>query len=403
MKTQETLRNKIMQGFFTRAETQSKSRPDGKTYSCPSCGLLRPGVNPGDSVTGNPNPKILLLNSTPASNGNTWEYSKEKLLTKILGHFDIELNECLSATIVACPTKELKEYQIDCCRKRIVKLIESAKPNVIITFGMEALYSLIGKRWQKDLGDINKWRGYQIPDEDFDCYICPTYSLDSISENDIVKMYFMRDIGSAVELSNKPKPTKSKFSIDIISDLSVLENITSRICAFDYETTGIKPHAEGHKIICASIADTPDHAYAFMMPEKRKELRPFLNFLANKKIRKMAHNMKYEETWSAYRLRQPVQGWYWDSMLAAHILDNREGICGLKFQTYINFGVVDYDSDVAPFLKSAEKKDGNAFNKLIEPDVVAKIKDKLLTYCAMDSIYQYRLAQLQIKKFTDNE
>ena len=30
-----------MAGFFTKKETESKTRPDGKTYSCYSCGLYK--------------------------------------------------------------------------------------------------------------------------------------------------------------------------------------------------------------------------------------------------------------------------------------------------------------------------------------------------------------------------
>ena len=75
--------------------------------------------------------------------------------------------------------------------------------------------------------------------------------------------------------------------------------------------------------------------------------------------------MKFEETWSQVRLRQPVAGWLWDSMEAAHLLDNRKNITGLKFQVYVNFGVVGYDDDVKPFITS-NSKDSNAFNRLPE-------------------------------------
>jgi hypothetical protein len=76
-------------------------------------------------------------------------------------------------------------------------------------------------------------------------------------------------------------------------------------------------------------------------------------------------------------------------MQAAHILDNRPGILGLKFQTYVNFGVVDYDSHIAPYLTS-NSKNGNAFNRVDDIPI-----DDLLEYCAMDSLFEYRLAEIQ--------
>jgi len=165
--------------------------------------------------------------------------------------------------------------------------------------------------------------------------------------------------------------------------------------AIDYETTGLKPHAPGHRVVCASVADTPNHCYAFMMPAKKRERQPFIDILANPGVEKMAHNMKFEEAWSVTRLRQPVENWAWDSMVAAHILDNRPGITGLKFQTYVNFGVVDYDSEINPYLK-AISKGGNEMNRIFELVERFGGKEQLLRYCGMDTIYQYRLALKQM-------
>lgn len=134
-----------------------------------------------------------------------------------------------------------------------------------------------------------------------------------------------------------------------------------------------------------------------MMPKSRKDRQPFIDMLANPDIGKMAHNMKFEETWSAVRLRQPVKNWVWDSMQAAHILDNRPGVTGLKFLTYVHFGVVDYSSEVTPYLKSASK-DGNAINRIYELLKKPGGQEKLLTYCGWDSIWQYRLSMLQMNE-----
>jgi len=115
----------------------------------------------------------------------------------------------------------------------------------------------------------------------------------------------------------------------------------------------------------------------------------------------MSHNMKFEETWSVVRLRQPVQNWGWDSMQAAHVLDNRTGVTGLKFQTYVNFGVVDYASEVAPYLR-AKDNNGNAINRIMELVEMPGGKEKLLEYCGLDAIYEHRLALIQQKVMNYN-
>jgi hypothetical protein len=107
----------------------------------------------------------------------------------------------------------------------------------------------------------------------------------------------------------------------------------------------------------------------------------------------MAHNIKYEDTWCKHRLRTEVKNWEFDSMLAAHILDNREGITSLKFQTYVNFGTIDYASKVYPYLMGTDYKNANSHNRIFEAD-----QEDLLFYCGCDSIYEYRLAMRQIRQ-----
>jgi hypothetical protein len=91
-----------------------------------------------------------------------------------------------------------------------------------------------------------------------------------------------------------------------------------------------------------------------------------------------------------------MQNWYWDPMLATHILDNRSDITALKFQAFVQFGVADYDSAVHPFLEAVEKKNGNAVNRIDELIKTVDGQRKLLIYNGLDSIYEYMLAMKQM-------
>ena len=133
-----------------------------------------------------------------------------------------------------------------------------------------------------------------------------------------------------------------------------------------------------------------------MIPEDKKKLQPFIEYLKDRKRKKIAQNMKFEETWSSVILKTPVQGWKLDTMLMTHILDNRKGITSVKFQTYVQFGVVDYASEVSPFLKSIDPESANSMNRIEELISTKDGKKKLLVYCGYDSIYEYRLAMLQM-------
>ena len=146
-----------------------------------------------------------------------------------------------------------------------------------------------------------------------------------------------------------------------------------------------------------SIATSENESIVFKMPGKDSvNLQRIKEILADKNISKIAHNMQFEDTWTKVILGVDVQGWEWDSMLAAHVLDNRSGYTGLKFQALINFGLYDYSSEIESYLKGVEEKDANSMNRV--DDFINKVpngEQKLLTYCGVDSLVEYRLAQYQ--------
>jgi len=296
-------------------------------------------------------------------------------------------------------------YQIESCRRTTLQYIKQYKPKVIVLLGNSAVYSLIGHRWKKELGGIMKWRGWTIPDQDFQAWICPTFhpSFVERSETPDVSTIWVQDLQRALKLVEVPFTLNIEPVVETIEDLSVLTNpnlgtggiMAMPQVAIDYETTGLKPHAKGHRVICVSVADSENHAYVFMLPPTKLARQPFIDLLANPKIYKIAQNMKFEEAWSTVRLRQPVQGWAWDTMLATHVLDNRPGICGLKFQVYVQFGIVDYSSEIEPYLKSVGENSGNALNRIEELIKTAGGRQKLLKYCGLDAVYEYRLAMKQ--------
>jgi hypothetical protein len=143
------------------------------------------------------------------------------------------------------------------------------------------------------------------------------------------------------------------------------------------------------------VCFSEEEAFCFPLPpEDSRSMKLWKRILGDLAIPKQAYNMKFEHVWSEVLLGVHVQGWDWDGMLAAHILDNRPGICSLKFQTYLHFGVAGYDEDVEPWLKSADK-DGNAMNRILELWNTPDGRRKLMTYCGMDSLFTYRLGLVQ--------
>lgn len=399
-----------MEGFYNKKDTKSKSRPDGKVHSCASCGLYKGCISPKMREHGEGKKDILIIGEAPGDTedkkGMQWQGKTGRLLRQTLNEMEVDLFEdCVSINAVNCQPIQNRtptRYEIDCCRSVIVsKVMEEYQPKVIILLGNSALASFLGDRWATDLGGITKWRGFKIPDQDYKCWVIPTFHPSYVQREDSKEttLIWEQDLRLAISAASEQFQRTPAPNIEYLEDLSELERYRPYISelAFDFETTGLKPQGKGHRVICAAVTVQEDKTLAFMMPKSRKGRQPFLDLLQEASVMKLAHNMKFEDHWTKIRLRVDVDGWGWDSMLAAHMLDNRKYVTGLKFQTYVNFGIVDYASEVTPWLKGIEKG-GNAFNKIDELLERDGGPEMLMEYCALDTFYQFMLAKKQMRE-----
>ncbi len=386
-------------GFFSDIETQSTTRPNGRLVSCVSCGRGVNCKNPKTQTMGEGRKRILNVFPTPSTSedrsGNPYTSADILIARRMLKKQEINLDtDCWNTYAVLCASpKEPSEYQVECCQKFVLQTIKEKSPHIVILWGEIPLQSVIGNFWKKDLS-IKKFRGFQIPDQTLGAYVCPIFDLNYIAtaKNKAVQTVAERDLIAALSCLTKEFPTNIPPKIHSITDLSVLREIQSGSVAVDYETTGLKPYAAGHKIVCVSVAISESEVYVFPMPETKKERAPFVELLQNPNVGKIAANMKFEDTWTNVRLRTPISNWEWDTMQAAHILDNRPGITGLKLQTYLNFGITDYSITVEPYLKAT---DSNSKNKLEEYFSTDAGKYEVLKYCALDALHEFRLAKKQ--------
>jgi len=401
-----------MTGFFSKIETRSVTRPDGRHLSCTACGLFRTAHTPKMKPFGDFEKQIMCIGAVPEEiediRGKQWQGKSGQLLKKTLAELGIDLfKDCINLNAVNCrpkteegETKIPKPFEVECCRRIVMSYIKQYKPKVIILFGNLAVQSVIGDRWKKDLGQISKWTGFTIPDQELQTWLCPVFHPIYLVKDDKPELMsvWKRDLKKAVELSNNSLfPVYKKPNIIYLekTELDVFDKIKSGAIAFDFETTGLKPHMTGHKIICASVATSQQDVYVFMMPNKRSLRQAFVRLLENENVKKIAHNMKYEHAWSLNILEANVKNWSFDTMLAAHILDNREGTTGLKFQTFVRFGIIDYASDVTPFLSASDEFGSNTINSIQTFVKSTESAMKLQEYCALDSVFTFRLYAIQ--------
>ena len=396
-----------MKGFFNKKETESVSSVGGKIHSCASCGLYKNCITPKMKPWGRFEKGIMLIGEGPDQTederGRPWQGKAGRMLQRTLRNKGIDMEkDCVSLNAVNCRppnNRSPKPDEINHCRSVVVwKALQEYQPKVVLLFGGSALNSVVGYQWGAT-DAITKWRGFCIPDQELKTWLCPVYHPSYLqrmeSPDDYVNIW-NKDIERSLSKLDTKFPKQKKPQIEIVKDLSFLDDLQEGLYAFDYETTGIKPHGKGHRIRAAAIANSENHCWAFLMPKKKERRWSFRRWLGRRPCGKMAHNMKYEDTWSKNILKQEVKGWEWDSMLAAHIINNRPGITSLKFQMYVNFGLQDWSKEVEPYFNTNTDKEGaNAINRIDELLATKSGKKTLLEYVGLDAVYQYRLALKQ--------
>lgn len=400
-----------MQGFFSHDQL---TKSPGCRYTCK---LYQSCITSKMPPTGQGLKKILVVAEAPGKNedqrGIQLVGSAGTLLRRSLIQLGIDLDkDCRKTNSVCCrPPKNRTptSKEIDACRPLLWKEINEFKPHLIILLGRIAVVSFMGDRLT-DIDEMAKWRGQVWPDRKAGCWVGATFHPSYVmreEKDQSIQLTFDNDLEHILAYQKVPfpvfTPEEDKIEIgtnerDVIANLKKLVQVqTPALFAFDYEATGKKPHRKEHKIVCASFSMDPNHGYSFFMEGKLiREL--WIQVLRNKFLKKMAHNLKYEEAWSRVKMRTPVFAWFWDSMLAAHVLDNRRKTTSLKFQSIINFGIYGYESEIKPFLeqplnKKEAKMGANALNKIsLCP------RKKLLIYNGLDSMLEYRLAVTQMEK-----
>lgn len=367
--------------------------------SCEKCGLFRGCQTPYMKAAGLGKKKILLIGEAPGAqedrSGIPFVGKAGSALDAALSKVGINMDrDCIRTNACICrppgnstPTKT----QIDQCRKFLFEVIEKHKPEKIITLGGPALESLIGLR--EKVGAVSQWVGFAIPDQTLKAWVFPTfhpsYVLREDENNAATRVWWMKHLQQAADHSSTFYEHNYRSDVHVIRDLDkAAEEIRGMMnaeeVAFDYETTGLKPYNRGHKILSASMSDG-FYAISFLF---RKELWDLWREFLRSPIRKVAHNLKFEEVWSRTILGTPVENWVWDTMIAAHIIDNRPGITSLKSQAYLNLGVAGYEDEIKPYMVS---KDGaNGFNRLEEFP-----QKQLLQYGGEDALYTAKLKEIQ--------
>ena len=393
---------------------------------CQNCGLNKNSKTPYMSYSGKGNKRILVIGGFSGQADDTagkhFSGKAGKLLEKKLKENKIDLREdCWSINAIGCrfigkgSSKKPSAKQIKCCRPKIIETIQKLEPKYVWVLGESAIESLLGER-HKNL-TVTRWERICIPDQMLNVFIVPIYHPSHILRKEGrvdeesgepdrgLSSMFDRQLKFAVNCLGKALPILDyKSKITLLTDAEKIINLLLDVeknyfeLEFDYETTGKKPYRPGHRIESISLCIEKEegiHAYSFPFmrqnffkeEEFNKIKEIWIRILENSKIKKVAHNLSYEDNWSRILLNCKVNGWEACTMNTAHILDDRKSYCSLKFQAFIHWGIDGYDWKVKHFLGSGKNEEFNTIDRC--PLHV------LLEYGAYDALFTKMLREKQ--------
>jgi len=322
---------------------------------------------------------------------------KLKKVLDFLGHS--LKKDCWVTNAVICHSPEdLTSLQLDACSANLMKTIKDKKPNVIVLLGEDSTISLFSRLRKETISSAAPYLGMCIPNQKLNTWIIPTYHPEEVIEKpDVLKeRLFRKDIKKAFAKAKSPpfgSPPDYRKEVEVIIRPSkaskILQAMTRQLSpiAFDYETNCLKPEYKGAEIKSCSVCWGGKTTIAY--PWKGEAIDATIELLKAPHS-KIASNLKFEHRWTKRILNTRVKNWIWDTMIAAHVIDNRPGITSLKFQAFVLLGQGNYNRHIEPYLES---KKGEHLNSIHEIEI-----EDLLLYNGLDSLLEYKVAVNQMRR-----
>jgi len=395
----------MTKGFFSASRVQSR-RKTGRIPQCGLCGLYKHCESPKMPPTGRGRKKILVVAEAPGKNedrNNEQLIGKAgKFLRKVLRPLGIDLDlDCWKTNAVICRRRgnaTPEDYMIKACRPNLMNTIREYDPNVILLLGGVACESLLSEIWKEDdVGQISRWGGFCIPCTNPNAWVVPTFHPSYVmrKRNKVLDKIFREHLRLGIKKA-KSKPWAEvpnyKKQIEIITRPSQAAKIIREMTrkggsvAPDFECNCLKPEGEGTEIVSCALCWRGERTIAYPWMYEAVDAT---SELLKSPMPKIASNLNMESRWTWVKLGHRVRNWWWDTMLAAHVLDNRRHITGLKFQAFVWLGMESYNGHIEPYLKSTKS---SRFNRIHELD----LRD-LLEYNGLDSFSEHGLAMKQMK------
>jgi uracil-DNA glycosylase family 4 len=393
------------EGFFNQQQIANHKQIRLAPH-CGACGLYKTCKSPKMKPSGRGERKILVVGEAPGSDeddrGLQFVGKTGQHLEEALHRVGIDFRrDCWITNTLICrpPNNETPtDAQVGYCLPNLTRTMRDLKPEIVVPVGGAAIHAVLGGLWRESMGAVGSWVGWRIPDRVSNHWVTPVWHPSYLQRNhdDALEMTWRKHLKAITRLTGRPYGTAGAEDLSKQVELVTAKQAARRIAAmlmlgplltaFDYETTHLKPESEGARIVCASLSWEGKQTIAF--PWVEPAISAMKEFLVSDSP-KVASHLKFEHRWSQCKLGVRVRNWAWDTMEAAHVLDSRPGITGLKFQALVNLGFPVYDQKIRPMLDAGP----SGANRIhLVP------KEDLYRYCGLDSLLEVRIAMIQAAK-----
>lgn len=397
-----------MKGFFPESDLKRR-KPIPVLAQCGRCKLNLGCKSPKMKVSGKGKKGLLIVGEAPGrtedDQGRPFCGSSGEVIQRALRRYGVEMRtDCWVTNAVICrpPGNALPPRAIQFCQPNLIRTVQELKPAAILTLGNAPLKSLIGWLWREDPGGVYRWAGQQIPCQQINAWVCPTYHPsyllherkgegDRVRTNEALELAFDRHVAAFCNLKYRPWLNVPDYEARV----KVYQNpddavpiipqfMNSPSIAFDWETDRLKADHPDASILCCGVSDG---VTTIAYPWHGEAVRTTKELLASE-VPKIGYNVRFEQRW-ALRQKIQVNNWRWDGMLEAHTLDSRKGTKGLEYQSFALLGHRSY-KDLSYLMKT---KGGNERNRLHEAG-----RTKLLTYVGTDALLEWMVAHKQMER-----
>ena len=342
---------------------------------CKLCGLFKKCQNPKIIPFGKNGKRILLIGEAPGKTedkeGRNFVGSSGKLLKGIFKDFDLSIdNDCSRTNVLQCfpNSEDFPIDKVEFCYERLEAQIKEYKPKLIMCFGQVAAARIIetkvvpgltSKAYGTVVGDV-------FPIRKYGCWVSLNYHPSYYLRGRMEYIDLLSDtIERGLDYLDKPFPESFLESGinkeltkegEIIDYLKLLEK-SKKPVNIDFETNRLSPFKKDSKILAISISVDQREGVMIDLSIQGKAVWNAVSVFLRSSAAKVNQNTKFEEVWSRMVFKHGVNNWEWDTMLSAHLLDQRRNKKSLAFLAYTHSGEEYKDMIDVKHIESVSKPD----------------------------------------------